>query len=438
MHTFSYHDTHLYCESTSLAKLAEDVGTPCYVYSEDTIRRNFQQLTEALSGLDHRICYAMKANSNLAILRLMHNLGGAFDLVSGGEIERVLAAGGSIEKSVFAGVGKTDSEISLALEHGIYSFHVESEPELERINRIAGERGVKAPVALRINPDVDAQTHAKITTGKSDNKFGIPYDHALDAYAYARDLPNLKIIGVQMHIGSQITKIDPFVAAVKRMRPMVQKLKEKHALEYFSIGGGIGIIYDPALESGAASWWEDEGADLLTPRRYGEALVPLLKDLGLAIFIEPGRFMTGNAGALLTRVEYVKTGKAKKFVIVDAAMNDLARPSMYDAYHQIVPVENTPEEDNGPSSITADGVGPVCESGDCFAKAREMKPVKEGDLLAILSAGAYGFVMAGRYNTRALPAEVLVSGKNFSVINNRETFAQIIANENIPEYLRSS
>ncbi|MCH8541906.1 MAG: diaminopimelate decarboxylase [Opitutales bacterium] len=437
MHAFSYHDNKLYCESIALTTLAQEVGTPCYVYSEDTIRNNFEKLTEALSGLDHRICYAMKANSNLAILRLVHNLGGAFDLVSGGEIERVLAAGGSIGKSVFAGVGKTDSEIGLALEHGIYSFHVESEPELERINRIAGERGVKAPVALRINPDVDAQTHAKITTGKSDNKFGIPYDHALDAYAYARDLPNLKIIGVQMHIGSQITKIDPFVAAVKRMRPMVEKLKEKYSLEYFSIGGGLGIIYDPALESGAASWWENEGADLLTPQRYGEALVPLLKDLGLAIFIEPGRFMTGNAGALLTRVEYVKTGKAKKFVIVDAAMNDLARPSMYDAYHQMVPLEKAGKEDDS-ALVTADVVGPICESGDCFAKAREMKPVKEGDLLAILSAGAYGFVMAGRYNTRAMPAEVLVSGKTFSVINNRETFAQIIANENIPQHLRTS
>ena len=434
MHSFAYRKNELSCEDVSLATLASKVGTPCYVYSEGTIRHHYEGLTKALSGLNHRICYAMKANSNLAILRLIHNLGGAFDLVSGGEIERVLAAGGTIHKSVFAGVGKSEAEINLALEHGIYSFHVESEPELERINRLAGEKGVTAPVALRINPDVDAQTHAKITTGKSDNKFGIPYDHALDAYSYARGLENLKIIGVQMHIGSQITKIDPFVAATKRMLPLVRKLKEKYALEYFSIGGGIGIIYEPALASGTPDWWEEDGAELLTPTRYGEALVPLLQELDLEIFIEPGRFMTGNAGALLTKVEYVKTGKGKKFVIVDAAMNDLARPSMYDAYHEIVPLTREAEA----ATITADVVGPVCESGDCFAKGRTLPEVREGDTLAILSAGAYGFVMAGRYNTRPLPPEVLVSGKEFHVINQRETFGQILANESIPEYLQSS
>lgn len=433
MHQFKYRNGKLFCESVDLDEVAGRYGTPCYVYSANTMRENYRRLVEGLAGLDVRVCYAMKANSNLAVLRLFANLGASFDLVSGGEIRRVLAAGGDIGTSVFAGVGKTAGEIELALRHGIFSFHVESEPELERIDAVAGRLGMRAPVAVRVNPDVDAGTHAKITTGKSENKFGVPFESAADVYRRAAELENLEIRGVQIHIGSQITGIDPFVAAVEKLRPLVTQLKAEYGIRYFSIGGGVGIVYEAALASGEAAWWDDEagGKGLLTPERYGRALAPLLKDLDLEILLEPGRYMVGNAGVLLTRVEHVKRSPGRNFVIVDAAMNDLLRPAMYEAFHEIVPVA----EKAGGATFEADVVGPICETGDCFAKRRRLPEVGEGDRLAVLSAGAYGYVMAGRYNTRSMPAEVLVDGDRTAEVAARETFERIVANEKIPEFL---
>jgi diaminopimelate decarboxylase len=375
----------------------------------------------------------MKANSNLAILRLFSSLGAGFDLVSGGEIRRVIAAGGNVKTSVFAGVGKTETEIKLALENDIFSFHVESEPELARINHVAGTLGVKAPVAIRINPDVDAHTHAKITTGKSDNKFGIPLRYAAAAYEAAAKYPHLALEGVQMHIGSQLTSVGPFVEAVKKLTPLVADLKAHYGIRYFSIGGGMGIVYQDALASGTPAWWEALPAERrpLTPEVYGETLTPLLAPLGLKVLLEHGRYMVGNAGVLLTRVEHLKRGAGKNFLIVDAAMNDLVRPAMYDSYHEIVPVHR----DSSRRALTVDVVGPICESGDCFAKDRALQEVGEGELVAIMSAGAYGYAMANRYNARPLAAEVLVKGSAFELIHARETFEQMIAGEKIPAFL---
>ncbi len=435
MHQFHYSGQKLHCESVDLAAIAQLHGTPTYVYSAKTIEDNFRRLSGSLTGLDVQICFAMKANSNLAILRLFSNLGGAFDLVSGGELTRVLAAGGSASRSVFAGVGKSAAEIKLALESGVYGFHVESEPELARINHVAGQLGRKAPIAIRINPDVDAKTHAKITTGKSDNKFGIPLKHALAAYEAAAKYPNIEIKGVQMHIGSQLTSVAPFVEAVKKVVPFVEQLKKQFGITYFSIGGGIGIVYQDALASGDAAWWsaKPEGERPLTPEAYGAALSPLLAPLGLKILLEPGRFLVGNAGVLLSRVEYLKRGASKNFLVVDAAMNDLVRPAMYDAYHEIVPLQR----DSSRAALQADIVGPICESGDCFAKDRTFQTLGEGELIAFMSAGAYGYTMASRYNTRPAPAEVLVSGSRFELVNARENFDAMLAGEKIPGFLKS-
>ncbi len=434
MHHFHYTGQNLHCESVDLAAVAQLYGTPTYVYSAATITDNYNRLAKGLSGLDVQICYAMKANSNLALLRHFANLGAGFDLVSGGEIRRVLAAGANVQRSVFAGVGKSEAEIKLALENGIFSFHVESEPELARINHVAGKLGVKAPIAIRINPDVDAHTHAKITTGKSDNKFGIPLKYAAAAYEAASKYPHLLLRGVQMHIGSQLTSVAPFVEAVEKVAPFAAELKAKYGITYFSIGGGMGIVYRDALASGQQAWWDAQPADQrpLTPETYGAALVPLLKPLGLKILLEHGRFMVGNAGVLLARVEHLKRGAGKNFLIVDAAMNDLVRPAMYDSFHEIVPLHR----DTARRALVADVVGPICESGDCFAKDRQLQELGEGELLAFMSAGAYGYVMASRYNTRSMPAEVLVKGSAFELVNARETFEQIIAGEKIPAFLK--
>jgi diaminopimelate decarboxylase len=434
MHHFRYLGQNLHCESVDLAGVAQLYGTPTYVYSAATIADNYTRLAQGLTGLDLQICFAMKANSNLALLRHFANLGAGFDLVSGGEIRRVQAAGADIRRSVFAGVGKTEAEIKLALEGGIFSFHVESEPELARINHVAGKLGVKAPIAIRINPDVDAHTHAKITTGKSDNKFGIPLKYAAAAYEAASKYPHIQLRGVQMHIGSQLTSVKPFVEAVEKVSAFVADLKAKYGITYFSIGGGMGIVYRDALASGQQAWWDAQPADQrpLTPETYGAALVPLLRPLGLKILLEHGRFMVGNAGVLLARVEHLKRGAGKNFLIVDAAMNDLVRPAMYDSYHEIVPLHR----DTARRALVADVVGPICESGDCFAKERQLQEVGEGELLAFMSAGAYGYVMASRYNTRSLPAEVLVKGSAFELVNARETFEQIVAGEKIPAFLK--
>jgi diaminopimelate decarboxylase len=434
MHHFRYLGQNLHCESVDLAGVAQLYGTPTYVYSAATIADNYTRLAQGLTGLDLQICFAMKANSNLALLRHFANLGAGFDLVSGGEIRRVQAAGADIRRSVFAGVGKTEAEIKLALEGGIFSFHVESEPELARINHVAGKLGLKAPIAIRINPDVDAHTHAKITTGKSDNKFGIPLKYAAAAYEAASKYPHIQLRGVQMHIGSQLTSVKPFVEAVEKVSAFVADLKAKYGITYFSIGGGMGIVYRDALASGQQAWWDAQPADQrpLTPETYGAALVPLLRPLGLKILLEHGRFMVGNAGVLLSRVEHLKRGAGKNFLIVDAAMNDLVRPAMYDSYHEIVPLHR----DTARRALVADVVGPICESGDCFAKDRQLQEVGEGELLAFMSAGAYGYVMASRYNTRSLPAEVLVKGSAFELVNARETFEQIVASEKIPAFLK--
>ena len=435
MHQFHYAGQKLHCESVDLTAIAQLHGTPTYVYSAQTIADNYRRLAASLTGLDLQICYAMKANSNLAILRHFANLGAAFDLVSSGELRRVVAAGGDTTRSVFAGVGKSEAEIRLALETGVFGFHVESEPELARINHVAGQLGKKAPVAIRINPDVDAKTHAKITTGKSDNKFGIPLKHAAEAYAAAAKFPHLELKGVQMHIGSQLTSVTPFAEAVAKVVPFVAELKKTYGISYFSIGGGIGIIYQDALASGQQAWWDakPEGERPLTPEAYGAALAPLLAPLGLKILLEPGRFLVGNAGVLLTRVEYLKRGANKNFLVVDAAMNDLVRPAMYEAYHEIVPLTR----DTTRPALKADIVGPICESGDCFAKDRTLQSVGEGELLAFMSAGAYGYTMASRYNTRPQVAEVLVSGSRFELVNVRESFEAMIAGEKIPAFLKT-
>lgn len=435
MHHFHYVGQKLHCESVSLDAIAQLHGTPTYVYSAQTIADNYRRLAASLSGLDVQICYAMKANSNLAVLRHFANLGAAFDLVSGGELRRVVAAGGDTKRSVFAGVGKSEAEIRLAIETGVFSFHVESEPELARINHVAGQLGVKAPIAIRINPDVDAKTHAKITTGKSDNKFGIPLKNAAAAYEAASKYPHLELKGVQMHIGSQLTSSAPFTEAVAKVVPFAAELKQRYGISYFSVGGGIGIIYQDALASGQQAWWDDKPADErpLTPEAYGAALKPLLAPLGLKILLEPGRFLVGNAGVLVSRVEHLKRGASKNFLVVDAAMNDLVRPAMYEAYHEIVPVQR----DTTRPALKADIVGPICESGDCFAKDRTLQSVGEGELIAFMSAGAYGYTMSSRYNTRPMAAEVLVSGSRFELVNARETFESLIAGEKIPGFLKT-
>jgi diaminopimelate decarboxylase len=433
MHHFRYVGQHLHCESVDLAAIAHLYGTPTYVYSTATITNNYQRLVQSLAGLDAQLCYAVKANSNLAVLRHFANLGAAFEFASADELRRVLATGAKTDASVFAGVGKTGDEIKLALESGLFSFHVESEPELTRINHLAGQLGVKAPIGIRINPDVDAHTHAKITTGKSDNKFGIPLKHAAAAYEAAAKMKNIEVRGVQMHIGSQLTSVAPFVEAVEKVAPFVAELKAKFGIRYLSIGGGIGIVYKDALASGAREWWDAQPADQrpLTFESYGAALGPLLQPLGLKILLEMGRSMVGNAGVLLSRVEYLKRGAGKNFLIIDAAMNDLVRPAMYDAYHEIVPLHR----DTSRRALVADVVGPICESGDCFARDRQLQEVGEGEYLALMSAGAYGRVMSSRYNTRAMPAEVLVQGSAFELVNARETFEQVLANERIPAFL---
>lgn len=434
MHDFRYVKGQLHCEGVAVESLVRKYGTPLYVYSQNTLEDHFGKLDDALSPLEHLICFAMKANSNLAVMRSLANLGSGFDVVSGGELQRVIAAGGDPTKCVFAGVGKTEAEIAFALKQGIYSFNVESEPELQRINKVAAKLKKVAPIAVRVNPNVDAGTHAKITTGTYENKFGIAFEQVEGVYARAAKLKNLRLRGIQMHIGSQLTEVKPFELAVRKVIPTVQKLAAKHDFEFFSIGGGLGIIYNPALESGSASWWNQPKArKLLTPARYAETLVPLLMPLDLRVLIEPGRFICGNAGILVTRVEYVKRTGKKNFVIVDAAMNDLIRPAFYDSYHQIVPLRK-----KGGQTVSSDVVGPICESGDTFCKDRPLPKVGEGDHLALLSAGAYGSVMASNYNSRSIAAEVLVKGAKSALVRERQDVTEIWRNESIAGWLKGA
>ena len=429
MHSFRYHQGQLFAENVPLQSLAEKYGTPLYVYSKATISGHFSRLDASLAKLDHLICFAVKANSNLSVLNTIAKLGGGFDIVSAGELFRVIKAGGDPAKCTFAGVGKTRDEIEYALKQGIYCFNAESEAELHYINQVAGELGMQAPVAVRVNPNVDAHTHAKITTGKSENKFGIDFDQILDVYArVAADCPNLIIKGLQMHIGSQLTNVDPFLEAVQKVIPLVTQVKKSYGIEFFSIGGGIGINYKQSLDSGDSAWWQ-ENAEVhpLTIQAYAEAVVPHLEPLGLRILCEPGRFMVGNAGVMLTKVLYEKRGSAKIFKIVDAGMNDLIRPTLYEGWHQIVPLKQ-------PANATVekvDVVGPICESGDFLAQNRELPLVKEGEYLAVLSAGAYGFTMASNYNTRPMPAEILVDGDKATVVRERQTLEDVLKGEHI-------
>ncbi len=434
MHSFRYVGRELFCEDVALTDLVRKHGTPLYVYSQATLSDHYSKLDTALASVDHLICFAMKSNSNLAVIRTFADLGGGFDTVSAGEIQRVIAAGGDPGKCVFAGVGKTEEEITFALKQGIYSFNVESEAELVRISKVAVKLKKIAPVAVRVNPNVDAHTHAKITTGTYDNKFGIQFESIEAVYARAAKLPNIRLRGLQMHIGSQLTNVEPFRQAVEKVGPLVTKLNARHGFDFFSIGGGIGIVYEDALASGDAAWWKTAaGREILTPDLYAKTLIPLLKPLGLKILLEPGRFMSGNAGALVTRVEYIKKTGKKNFVIVDAAMNDLIRPAFYDSFHEIVPLTK-----KAGARVSSDVVGPVCESGDYFAKDRPLPKVGEGDTLALLSAGAYGSVMGSNYNSRSLPTEILVHGKKTSVVRRRQTIADIWANEAIADWQQKS
>lgn len=433
MHDFKYVGRRLHCEGVAVDSLVRKYGSPLYIYSAGTLTGHFQKLDQALAPVDHLICYAIKANSNLAVLRTLGNEGAGFDVVSEGELRRVIAAGGEAAKCVFAGVGKTEAEIRFALEQGIYSFNVESEPELRRIDRVAGRLKCKAPVAIRVNPNIDAGTHAKITTGTYENKFGIAFEAIEKLYARAAKLKNIRLRGLQMHIGSQLTDVAPFEKAVAKVVPLVARLAKKHGLEFFSIGGGLGIVYNPALASGDGKWWQRPAArKILNPALYAKKLLPLLKPVAhLRLLIEPGRFIAGNAGILVTRVEYVKQTGRKNFVIVDAAMNDLIRPAFYDSYHEIVPVTK-----KAGRTISSDVVGPICESGDYFCKDRPLPRVGEGDYLALLSAGAYGFVMASNYNSRGLAAEVLVKGRKAELVRRRQEPVEIWAGETIPGWLK--
>ena len=432
MHYFHYKANRLCCEGVPVETLARRFGTPLYIYSERTLAEHFKALDQALGGVAHLVCFGVKSNSNLSVLRALAQLGSGYDIVSGGELQRVIAAGGDPHLCVFAGVGKTESEIEFALRRGVYAFNAESEPELERINRVAARLKKKAPVAVRVNPNVEAHTHKKITTGTYENKFGIAFEQVEGVYARASKLKNLRLRGIQMHIGSQITEVSPFEQAVRKVAPLAARLKERHGLEFFSIGGGLGIVYKPALASGPAAWWQSPAAKgILTPQKYAQRLVPLLKPLGLRVLVEPGRFISGNAGILVTRVEYVKHTGRKTFVIVDAAMNDLIRPAFYEAYHEIVPVGR-----KSGALVSSDVVGPICESGDFFCQDRPLPKVAEGDYLAVMSAGAYSFAMASNYNTRSLAAEVMVRGNRTALVRPRQRVQDLWSGEKPAPWLK--
>lgn len=421
MDHFLYRDGALYAEDVPLADIAAAVGTPFYVYSTATLLRHFQLFDEALDGTDHLVCYAMKAASNQAILRTLAQAGAGMDVVSMGEYLRAKAAGVTGEKIVFSGVGKTAEEIRVALEGGVRQFNVESEPEMEAINAVALSLGKVAPITIRVNPDVDAKTHAKIATGKSENKFGIPIARASAVYAHAAALPGLEVVGIDVHIGSQLTDLAPFEAAYRKVADLTERLRaEGHDIRRLDLGGGLGIPYTRSNEAPPL------------PLDYGALIKRTLGHLGCEIEIEPGRLIAGNAGLMVSRVIYVKSGEGRDFLILDGAMNDLIRPAMYDAHHDIVPVI---EPEPGVEPQPYDIVGPVCETGDTFAKGRLMPPLAAGDLVAFRSAGAYGAVMSSEYNTRPLIPEVLVNGDQFAVIRARPSFDEIINRDTIPSWL---
>ena len=421
MDHFLYRDGALHAEDVPLAEIAEAVGTPFYCYSTATLTRHFKLFDEALSGMDHLVCYAMKAASNQAILKVLADLGAGMDVVSGGEYARAKAAGVPGERIVFSGVGKTGDEMRAALEGGVRQFNVESEPELELLSAVATRLGLTAPITVRVNPDVDARTHAKIATGKSENKFGIPINRARAVYAEAATLPGIKVVGIDVHIGSQLTDLDPFRQAYAKVAELTEVLRaDGHDIRRLDLGGGLGSPY------------ASDNAAPPPPAAYGALIREELGHLGCEIEIEPGRLIVGNAGILVASVIYPKSGEGRDFLILDAAMNDLIRPAMYDAHHDIVPlVEPAP----GLERVPYDVVGPVCESGDTFARGRLLPPLKSGDLVAFRSAGAYGAVMASEYNTRPLIPEVLVDGQDFAVIRARPTFDEMIKRDTLPPWL---
>ncbi len=419
MHDFQYRQSELCCEEVPLARIAKEIGTPCYVYSHATLVRHFRAFDGAFHTVPHIVAFAMKANSNLAVLRLMAREGSGADIVSAGELYRALQAGIPPTKIVFAGVGKSREEIRYALATDILMFNVESSDELRTLDEVAAEMGRRARVALRINPDIDPKTHPYISTGLKKSKFGISADRALDEFKLASSLPHIEVVGVHKHIGSQLTDLSPFVDSLKKVLTLVEALRAQGTdIRYINIGGGLGITYD------------DETPP--HPDDLSAAISPLVKDLKCVLIMEPGRVIVGNAGILLTRVLYTKEGDAKRFVIVDAAMNDLIRPSLYGAYHEIRPVHETSRA----KIVTVDVVGPVCESGDFLAKDRAMPDARPGDLLAVMSAGAYGFTMASNYNSRPRVPEVMVRGGEIHVVRAREEYADLVRGEVIPEFLR--
>ena len=421
MNHFEYRDGILFAEDVSVIDIAKAVGTPFYCYSTATLERHYSVFSKAFADIDAMVCYAMKANSNQAVLKTLGRLGAGVDVVSGGELRRALAAGIPANRIMFSGVGKTAAEMDLALDAGIYCFNVESEPELEVLNARAVREGKKAHVSFRINPDVDAKTHAKISTGKKENKFGIAYERARAVYAHAATLPGIQVTGIDMHIGSQITELQPFADAFKLLRELVDTLRaDGHNIDHVDVGGGLGVPY------------KTDNTPPPLPDAYAEIVKDQLRELGCKIIMEPGRLIVGNAGIMVTEVIYVKDGGSKTFVIVDGAMNDLIRPTLYEAYHEIQPVRISAA--NAPR-IKADIVGPVCETGDYLALDREMAMPKPGDLISVGTAGAYGAVQAGTYNSRLLVPEVLVKGDRFHVIRPRTTYEDLIGLDSVPDWL---
>ena len=421
MDHFLYKDGVLHAEDVALPEIAAQVGTPFYVYSTATLTRHYRLFKDALEGVENLVCFAMKSNSNQAVLTHLAKLGAGMDVVSGGEYARARAAGVPGERIVFSGVGKTRDEMRMALEGGIRQFNVESEPEMVVLSQVATSMGLRAPITVRVNPDVDAKTHEKIATGKSDNKFGIPISRARDVYAFAASLPGLEVIGIDVHIGSQLTELEPFELAYNKVADLTRQLREDgHTIRRLDLGGGLGIPYQ-----------RSNSAPPL-PTEYGALIKRCVGDLDVEVEIEPGRLISGNAGVLVSGVIYVKNGEERDFLILDAAMNDLIRPAMYGAWHDIIPVI---EAEAGVEQAPYDIVGPVCETGDTFAKHRDLPPLASGDLVAFRSAGAYGAVMSSEYNTRPLIPEVLVQGDQFAVIRPRPSFDEMINRDIIPEWL---
>ena len=417
MHHFQYKENILYCEDVPVPRIAEHVGTPFFLYSHATLAHHFFAFNGAFESFPHLICFSAKSNSNQAVLKLFADLGSGLDIVSGGELFRGLQAGIPPEKIVFSGVGKREDEIKYALSAGILMFNVESFQELDSINRIAGVLGKKAPVAFRVNPDVDPKTHPYISTGLRKNKFGLNKETVLEVYQAAHGYPHIDITGISCHIGSQVTEVAPFVDALKRVRALIQELQDLGIrISYMDLGGGLGITYDQEAPP--------------HPKEYGRAIIDNLKGTDLTLILEPGRVIVGNAGILVTQVLYTKRGEEKDFIVVDAAMNDLMRPSLYNAYHAIKPIDR---RDRG--TTTADVVGPICESGDFLAKNRTIANVRQSDLLAVMSAGAYGFSMSSNYNSRLRAAEVMVKGTDYHVVRARESYEQLIVGESIPPFL---